>query len=252
MQASPSISSIFSPHELQSLDLLKLPKHIAIIPDGNRRWAKLHRQLPNIGHEMGAESLIEIVKAAKEIGIKTITFYLFSTENWNRSKEEIHILMGLLQYFLITNRKQMCEMGIRFNAIGDLSALPKEPLDEVKQTIADTSSCQEINMVVALNYGGRDEIKRALRKIVDAALQNEIKAGDVTESLIASHLDTAPFGDPDLFIRTSGESRLSNYMLWQLAYAEIHFTNVLWPDFKSTHLLEAILDYQKRERRWGN
>lgn len=242
---------IYSPEELKLLDKNRLPKHIAIIPDGNRRWAKFRQENPQIGHRSGAETLIETVKAAKEIGIHTITFFLFSTENWNRSQEEINVLMWLLQEFLVENRQDMINRGIRFHTIGDLSALPAEVLSEIDKSKEETKHCSSINMVVALNYGARDEIRRAITKIVSDAKAGIINEKQLSESVIGTYLDTAPWGDPDLFIRTSGESRVSNYLLWQLAYSEIYFTDVLWPDFKSNNLLEAIIDYQKRERRWG-
>lgn len=237
--------------QLDLLDKSRLPKHIAIIPDGNRRWAKNQQEQSKLGHRFGANTLIETVRAAKELGIETVTFFLFSTENWNRSKEEINFLMWLLQEFLIDNREEMCEMGVKFHTIGDLTPLPKDALDQIELTKEATKHCSTINMVVALNYGARDEMRRAIAKIAADAKNGIVDPQDITERQISSYLDTALWGDPDLFIRTSGEHRISNYLLWQMAYTEIYFSKVLWPDFKGENLLEAVLDFQKRERRWG-
>lgn len=244
-------SSLFSQEELKSLDRSRLPKHIAIIPDGNRRWAKNKTELPTKGYSEGACTLINTVKAAKEIGISTISFFLFSTENWNRSKEEISMLMWLFEKFLIDNRELMCTLGVKFETIGDLGALPKSVREEIAKTKVATCNCSSINMLAALNYGGRDEMRRALVKIVEETKQGKLQPEEITEELIGKHMDTATWGDPELFIRTSGEARVSNFLLWQLAYCEIHFTNVLWPDFKPAHLLRAIIDFQTRIRRWG-
>ncbi len=242
---------IFTPEQLASLDKTRLPNHVAIIPDGNRRWAAKKREESEKGHFQGASTLIEIVKAAKALGIKTITFFCFSTENWSRSREEINILMWLLQDFLNENRLDMQTTGVRFSTIGNLEALPQEALIAIEETRRATAQCQDINMVVALNYGARDEIRRVLHKIIDDSNDGKIHKEQITEALIASYLDTAPWGDPELFIRTSGEMRLSNYLLWQMAYTEIYFTDVLWPDFKPADLLAAVADFQGRERRWG-
>jgi undecaprenyl diphosphate synthase len=242
---------IYTADQISLLNKELVPGHIAIIPDGNRRWARQKMENPADGHSQGANNLIQIVKAAKEIGIKSITFFLFSTENWNRSREEINLLMWLLQDFLDENREEMKNIGVCFNTIGNLDPLPKEALESVEKTRQLTADCQEINMIVALNYGARDEMRRAIQHIVDDSKSGKLGSSEITESLISQYVDTAPWGDPDLFIRTSGEMRISNYLLWQMAYTEIYFTKVLWPDFTPNHLLEAVLDYQNRERRWG-
>jgi len=244
-------TTFFTLDQLAKLDKSRIPKHVAIIPDGNRRWAKQKMEQPDKGHFQGANTLIEIVKSAKEIGIKTITFYLFSTENWARSKDEINCLMWLLQEFLREHREVMQQYGVRFQTVGDLSVFSQNILDSLEETRQATAECDCINMVVALNYGARNEMLRALHKIIDDCNSGTVKKELITENLIASYLDTAPWGDPDLFIRTSGEMRLSNYMLWQLAYTEIYFTDVLWPDFRPSNLLDAAVEFQKRDRRWG-
>ncbi len=244
-------SSIYTLDQLNRLDKALIPKHVAIIPDGNRRWAKQLKENPEKGHYRGANALIEIVKAAKEIGIKTVTFYGFSTENWSRSEEEINILMWLIKEFLSDHCEEMQKTGVRFHTIGNLAPLPKEVLNAIEKTCRTTAHCDTINMVIALNYGARNEIQRVLQKIIEDCQNGKVQKEHITEALISSYMDTAAWGDPDLFIRTSGEKRISNYLLWQLAYTEIYFTNVLWPDFKPANLLEAIEDFQKRERRWG-
>lgn len=247
METAAEVATLFTPQQLARLDQARIPRHVAIIPDGNRRWAKKQRRHYDFGHRTGASALIQTIKAAKELGVKVMTFYLFSTENWSRSREEVAALMWLLKRFLLENCEEMRTCGIRLKTIGELSAFPKRVLSVVENTVEATVDCDQIDMVLALNYGGRDEIKRVLHRIIDKGLPKE----QITESLIASYLDTAPWGDPDLLIRTSGEMRLSNFLLWQLSYAEIYIAQVLWPDFKPEHLLEAVVDFQKRERRLG-
>lgn len=246
-----SETTLFNPQKLASLDKARIPRHVAIIPDGNRRWAKKQEECFDKGHEAGASNLIEIVKAGKEIGIKALTFYLFSTENWTRSQEEIGALMWLLQEFLKENCQTMQEQGVRLKTIGNLDALPKEVLSVVEETIQATAHCNQIDMILALNYGGRDEICRAIHRILDNCSEGKLKKEQVTEKLIASYLDTQSWEDPDLLIRTSGEMRVSNFLLWQLSYTEIYVTELLWPEFKPNDLLEAVADFQKRERRLG-
>lgn len=244
-------STFFTKAQLDSLDHSKIPKHIAIIPDGNRRWAKNKLFNPQKGHHYGANKLIEIVKAAKEIGIKTLTFYLFSTENWIRPKREVNFLMSLIKEFLNAQCEEMIKSGVHLDTIGDLSKLPDDVIEIVKKSCERTAQCNKINMIMALNYGARDEIRRAFDQILTECYNGKLKKEQVTESLIAQHLDTAPWGDPDLLIRTSGEMRISNFLLWQLSYAEIYVTDILWPDFTPNDLLTAVLDYRDRNRRWG-
>lgn len=241
----------FTPEQISSLDHKKIPHHVAIIPDGNRRWAKKQHAPREEGHREGADIIIETMKAAKEIGIKIISFFLFSTENWERSQDEVHALMWLLETFMIEQRQTMIDDGIRMETIGDLSRLPVSVQNAIQDTKAATSHCKCIDMVLALNYGSRDEIRRAVQSIAEDVSQNKIRKEDITENLISRYLDTAQWAEPDLFIRTSGEKRLSNFLLWQLSYAELYIAEVLWPDFRSGHLLEALINFQKRERRLG-
>lgn len=244
-------SSIFTAEETASLLKTPLPRHVAIIPDGNRRWTKRQQEATNRGHHAGANVLIEIVKAGKELGIKAMTFYLFSTENWNRPKEEVAALMCLLEEFLRCHCEEMKENGFRLKTIGDIRALPQEVLIAIEETCRNTAHCDQLDIIFALNYGGRDDIIRSIHKIVDDYGSNKINKAHITEHLVSQYLDTALWGDPELLIRTSGEMRISNFLLWQLSYSEIHVTEVLWPDFTPQDLLKAIIDFQKRQRRLG-
>lgn len=239
--------TIFLPEELSRIDLQRVPRHIAIIMDGNRRWAKQKRLPPMMGHWEGAETLSDILKGASELGVKTLTVYAFSTENWARPSNEVEDLMNIFELYLMRKRELMVRDGVKLEAIGDLSLLPKRVLDAFWETKKATEHCDRINLVLALNYGGRDEIRRAMVKIINEKISPE----DVTEELIAKYLDTRLFGDPDLLIRTSGEMRVSNFLLWQISYAEIFSTEILWPDFSTRELLSAVSIYQKRTRRLG-
>lgn len=241
----------FSPMQLNLLNKQAIPSHIAIIPDGNRRWARQKTSLIEEGHREGADNLITIVKAAKELGVKTITFYLFSTENWSRDPMEVQALMWILENFLVEQRQAMLEGGMRLMTIGNLESLPETTVRVIEETKQATAHCNQINMVAALNYGSRDELTRALRKIVADCKENKITEKQVDEALIGAYLDTAFLPDPELLIRTSGESRVSNFLLWQISYAEIYVAPVLWPDFKPQDLLEAVVHFQKRDRRFG-
>lgn len=249
---SSSIATpIFSPEDVALLDKNRIPNHIAIIPDGNRRWAKEKNTSSESGHREGADTIMDIVKAGKELGIKVITFYLFSTENWARPQEEVAALMWLLQSYLIEQKQLMIDEGISLQTIGDLTRFHPLVLDTILETKAATEACDKIEMVFALNYGGRDDIRRAIQKVGRDLAKGLIQEADVTESLISRYLDTAHWKDPDLLIRTSGEIRISNFLLWQISYAEIFVTQTLWPNFTSRHLLEALIDFQKRQRRHG-
>lgn len=237
--------------ETLSIDPNKIPKHIAIIMDGNRRWAKNRGMLPVVGHWHGAEALSKIVEDASSLGVKTLTVYAFSTENWNRSSEEVDSLMNLFKMYLTGQKERMVQEGVRLGTIGDLSRLSKnvrETLDEVREA---TSQGNKIDLVIAVNYGARDDIRRATKTIVQKCMEGKIQQEEITEKLIKQYLDTAPWGDPDLLIRTSGESRISNFLLWEISYAEVYITDVLWPDFNQHELLKAIAAFQKRERRIG-
>lgn len=238
---------IFSEEDLALLDLHRIPSHIAIIMDGNRRWAAQKGLPPAVGHWEGAEGLTDIVRAAAELGVKTLTVFAFSTENWRRSELEIQELMNLFRVYLVKKRDLMVQEGICLHAIGDLSKLPADVLETFRQTQKATEAGTKINLVLAMNYGGRDELKRAVSRL----LEEKIDPKELTEASIARHLDTFAWGDPELLIRTSGEQRVSNFLLWQIAYAEIYITHVLWPEFQPKELLQAILAYQGRMRRIG-
>lgn len=244
-------TKFFDQTESQKIDVQRLPKHIAIIPDGNRRWAKKQQSSVKTGHREGADNLMDIIKAGREIGVKTMTFYLFSTENWNRSKEEVDALMWLLPTYLVEQKQTMIDNGIRLHTIGDLSRLPPDVLKVVNETKEATANGNEINFVMALNYGSRDEITRAVRQIALDVSQSKLQISQIDEALIASYLDTCLWPDPDLLIRTSAEFRVSNFLLWQISYSEVHIEDVLWPEFTPRHLLQAIIDFQGRDRRLG-
>ncbi|WP_044044726.1 polyprenyl diphosphate synthase [Candidatus Protochlamydia amoebophila] len=244
-------SSYFLPSQLESLNFSRIPQHIAIIPDGNRRWARKRLSSSNEGHREGADILMETVKAAKELGIKAITFYTFSTENWSRSFDEISALMLLFASYLSEQCDSMIQNGIKLETIGELDPLPEFLKDTLKETKKATCACDQIDLILAMNYGSRNELQRAFTRILDEVEQGNLKKEEVNETTIAQYLDTHQWPDPELLIRTSGEMRISNFLLWQISYTEIYIAPVLWPDFTPNHLLEAIVDYQKRERRWG-
>lgn len=241
----------FSSEELSTLNWENIPKHVAIIPDGNRRWARDNQLDIESGHREGGNSLIETVKAACELNIEALTFYLFSTENWARSPLEINALMWLLHDFLLKQRETMLDYEIRLHTIGTLSRLPEYVQETIQQTKEATEHCRKIDMVLAINYGSRDEISRAVQQIVHKFKNGELNEELINEECISQHLDTSRWKDPELLIRTSGEMRLSNYLLWQLSYTEIHVIDVLWPNFRPHHLLESLLNFQTRQRRLG-
>jgi undecaprenyl diphosphate synthase len=238
--------------QLNELKKSLIPHHVAIIPDGNRRWA-MNQNTDNVvqGHLAGVEKVMDIVEAAADIGIKVLTFYTFSTENWQRPKLEVDALMDILESYLVDQRPRMLASGVRLNTIGDIKGLPQRVQEKLKETLEATSHCSRIDLILALNYGSRDEIKRAVGLILDDYSLQRLKREDLTEKLIGNYLDTAKWPDPDLFIRASGEQRISNFLLWQLSYTELYMPHVLWPDFTPHHLFEAIVHYQKRQRRFG-
>lgn len=229
----------------------RVPKHIAIIPDGNRRWAKQRSTSVPEGHSEGAGNLMHIVRAAYRMGIKVITFYMFSTENWSRSQDEVSALMALLEHFLKEQKQPMIDEGVRFNTIGDLTALPSTAQNLIQEVKHATQPGKTIEVVGALNYGSRDELRRAFHRMHADIAQAKLSLEQVDEQRISHYLDTAAWPDPELMIRCSGEFRLSNFLLWQLSYAEVYIANVFWPDFTAHHLEEAVKAYQERERRLG-
>lgn len=233
------------------LNPARIPRHVAIIPDGNRRWAKKRASTTFEGHREGADSLMEIVKAAKELGIQILTFYSFSTENWLRSQTEIDGLMFLFTTYLQNQCEEMVRNGIKLETIGDLSKMPADLNQVIHETKMATKNCDKIQLVLALNYGSRNELCRAFKAMLEDVEHKKLDYDEINESTITRYLDTGKWQDPELLIRTSGELRLSNFLLWQLSYSEIYVAPVLWPDFTPDHLVDAIIDYQKRDRRWG-
>ncbi|OVE81817.1 di-trans,poly-cis-decaprenylcistransferase, partial [bacterium K02(2017)] len=225
--------------------------HIAIIMDGNGRWAKEGGLRRFEGHRKGAENVESITELAREIGIKYITLYAFSKENWNRPTDETHMLMGLLYDFLQNKKQKLLDNGIRLNAIGDLAQLPEIVRETLNQTIKETSVGKEMVMTLALSYGARDEMVRAVKKIALAVQKGNLTIDHLDESFISSYLDTKDMPDPDLVIRTSGENRISNFLLWQGAYAEYKFVESNWPEFTNDMFIGCLIDYQNRERRFG-
>ena len=229
----------------------KMPKHIAIIMDGNGRWAT-KRALPRkAGHKAGAEALEKIIYAAKDMGLEHLTVYAFSTENWKRSEEEVGAIMDLLRMYLKNYFKKFLNDNVRMDVIGDISRLDKDIQEAILEIEEISKEKTGLSVHIALNYGGRDEIRRAVAKIAADVAEGKLNAADVTEDTITNALDTAGTPDPELLIRTSGEERISNFLLWQIAYAEFYFSEMLWPDFNKTELQKAIYYYQNRERRFG-
>ena len=228
-----------------------VPEHIAVIMDGNGRWAK-ERGLPRReGHRAGAESVRESVEACKQLGVKYLTLYAFSSENWNRPADEISALMSLLERFLEQKAEEMMKQDVRLQAIGHLERLPEKTRNKLRSAIERTADNTSMTLVLALSYGSREEITEAARSMVQEAVEGRLTPGDVTPELVASHLYTADLPDPDLLIRTSGELRVSNFLLWQISYSEIVIYKKFWPDFKQADLFAAVEEYQARHRRFG-
>src|ERR1035437_1180578 len=235
----------------EKINPAKLPQHIAIIMDGNGRWAKQQGQHRIFGHEQGVKSVRETVEAAAEVGVKFLTLYAFSTENWNRPQEEVIALMQLLVHTINAETKTLNKNRIRLQAIGDLKSLPTDCYNELQEAIENTKNNSRMTLVLALSYSSHWEIMNAVKEIAQQIENKTLSAAAITEETFKSHLCTSNIPDPELIIRTSGEHRISNFLLWQLAYSELYFTDKLWPDFGKEDLFEAILDYQNRERRFG-
>lgn len=235
----------------ENIDLLNLPRHIAIIMDGNGRWAKIRNKPRTFGHRNGVKSVRETSEAAAELGVSFLTLYAFSTENWSRPKYEIDALMHLLLQTINQETETLNKNNIRLNAIGNLDSLPKSILKSLMRAIEDTSKNDRMTLTLALSYSSRWEITEAIKKIAAEAREGKIDPSAIDQSFVNSYFTTCGMPDPELLIRTSGESRISNFLLWQIAYAELYFTDVLWPDFRKDHLYEAIIDFQSRERRFG-
>ena len=233
------------------IDKDRLPRHIAIIMDGNGRWAKRNGKPRIFGHRAGVKSVRTITEAASKIGVEYVTLYAFSTENWNRPVTEVTALMSLLVETVKREIKALHENGIKLNAIGDLSKLPQSTYKALMDGISTTKDNDRMTLTLALNYSARWEMTNAMRKISEKITSGILQQEDINEALISAHLTTKDIPDPELLIRTSGEHRVSNYLLWQIAYTEFYFTNIFWPDFGESELYQAILDYQRRERRFG-
>ena len=228
-----------------------LPNHVAIIMDGNGRWAKKIGRKRAFGHENGTKSVRECIDQSIKLGIKNLTLYVFSTENWNRPKYEVKALMDLLVYSLEKERINLIDNGINLNVIGDIEALNDKPKSKLKSIISETKNNKKLNLNLAISYGSKQEIVNAIREVSNKVNNNIISSKNIDENIINEHLYTRNLPNVDLLIRTGGEMRVSNFLLWQIAYAEMYFTDVLWPDFKREDFMKALDDYQKRERRFG-
>lgn len=237
--------------KVEEIDKERLPRHVAVIMDGNGRWAKNKGLMRVVGHERGSKSVNNIVEASAELGIPYLTLYAFSTENWNRPATEVSTLMKLLVKTLKKEIKTLQENNIRLNAIGCLDDLPKTVKKELLEVMQNTKENSHMVLTLALSYGSRGEIINAVKEISNKVKNNIISADTIDESILNEHLYTQILPDVDLLIRTSGEHRISNFLLWQIAYAELYFTKTLWPDFKKNDYYEALINYQKRERRFG-
>jgi undecaprenyl diphosphate synthase len=235
----------------QQLDKTRLPRHVAIIMDGNGRWAQRRGYSRIRGHQEGAESVRVVVRAASKLGLPYLTLFAFSEENWQRPPLEVQALMQLLGRYLTQEIAEMRKNRIAFRAIGDLSLLPRQVQQQVQETAAATASGAVTTMTLALSYGSRSEIVRAARAVAEQVQQGALKTQDITHEVFSHHLYTSDMPDPDLLIRTSGEYRISNFLLWQLAYTELYFTDTLWPDFREEEFMAALLSFQQRERRFG-
>lgn len=235
----------------EQIDLNKLPKHIAVIMDGNGRWAKTKGASRIFGHQNGVKSVKDTVEAAAELGVEYLTLYAFSTENWNRPADEVQALMELLIKTIYDETPTLNKNNIRLLAIGDTKSLPAKCQEQLSETMKETAKNTRLNLVLALSYSSKWEILNAVKQIAEEVKQGKISSDKITEEVFESHLSTAGMPQPELMIRTSGEHRISNFLLWQLAYAEFYFTDVFWPDFRREDFYKAIISFQQRERRFG-
>jgi undecaprenyl diphosphate synthase len=235
----------------QSIDKTNVPQHVAIIMDGNGRWATKQGEDRVFGHHEGVNSVREIVEACGEIGVKHLTLYAFSTENWNRPKEEVDALMELLVATISMETPNLDKKGVKLQAIGDIESLPQSCQKELQESIDFTSKNDTLTLILALSYSSKWEITNAVKQIAKKVEEGKMNSKDITSKDIEKHLSTSKWPEPELMIRTSGEHRISNFLLWQLAYAEFYFTETLWPDFRKNEFFKAILSYQNRERRFG-
>lgn len=235
----------------KDIDKSKVPQHIAIIMDGNGRWAQSQGKDRTFGHQNGVESVREAIKGCMEIGVKYLTLYAFSTENWNRPKEEVDFLMNLLVEAIVGETPELLKNDIRLETIGAIDELPQVSYQHLLQAKKDTAHCKELTLILALNYGSKKEITQAVQSIANRVLKGDLKIENIDETCIANNLYTGSFPDPEIMIRTSNEMRVSNFLTWQLAYAEFFFLPIFWPEFKREHLWECVRDFQQRERRFG-
>jgi len=235
----------------EQIDMKRLPEHIAIIMDGNGRWAKNQGKFRVFGHESGVLSVKDIVEGCVDIGVKYLTVYAFSTENWNRPPEEVNALMELLISTINQEAETLNKNNVRLNAIGDLKSLPQKCIEDLASVMDKTSKNTKCTLTLALSYSAKWEILQAAKKLAQQVTQQHLTIDDINEDVFTAQLTTHNMPDPELMIRTSGEHRVSNFLLWQMAYTELYFTETLWPDFRREDLFEAIVDYQKRERRFG-
>lgn len=235
----------------ETIDRNNIPKHIAIIMDGNGRWAKQKGAMRIFGHRNAIQAVREAIEGSGELGVNYLTLFSFSTENWSRPKEEVEALMDLLVQTIVEETGLMMKENVRLHAIGDLESLPKPTYNKLIEVMQQTSTNTGLTVNLALSYSGQWELTKAAQRIAQKVSEGKLSPGEITQQTLADHLDTAGIPDPELMIRTSGEYRISNFLLWQLAYTELYFSDVLWPDFRKEHLFAAIEDYQKRERRFG-
>jgi undecaprenyl diphosphate synthase len=237
--------------DLSSLDKSRLPQHVAIIMDGNGRWAKERGKSRIEGHRRGKTSVRVIVEMSRRIGIPFLSLYAFSTENWLRPQDEVHALMGLLEHYLVAEQAKMMRYSIRLLAIGDRNRLPMSVRRTLERVIELTRDNKRMTVILALSYSGRNEIMRMIRQLASEVREGQIDPEEIDEKIIAAHMDTPDVPDPDLLIRTSGELRISNFYLWQIAYSELYVTSTLWPDFREKEYLQALIEFQRRRRRFG-
>lgn len=230
---------------------MKLPRHLAIIMDGNGRWAQSRGRPRSFGHIKGTRVAKKIITECADLGIKHLTLYAFSSENWFRPQAEVSLLMSILKRYLKKETENLVKKNIRFHVIGDLTNIPTDVLESIEKSIERTSRCTGLQLTFALGYGSRQEITNAIQKIAQLAVDQKIAVADIDESMVSEYLSTYPTPDPDLIIRTSGEKRLSNFLMWQASYSEFYFTDVLWPDFQATDLMQALVSFSQRERRFG-
>ncbi len=244
-------ASLEESHLLQKINRDNIPEHVAFIMDGNGRWAQKRNLLRNEGHKQGVETLRQVVSSSNDLGFKIVTFYAFSTENWKRPSSEVDFLLNLPEMYLEKNLPELMENNVHITVIGDLEILPEATRAPIEKALEKTRENTGMILNLAINYGGRAEILMAARKLAEKANRGELNPDNIDEKIFEEQLYTSGFRDPDLLVRTSGEQRISNFLLWQLAYTELWYTSVYWPEFTRRHLIQAVLEYQRRQRRYG-